>query len=146
MVNFYSNAEKEATTALIKNSSADAQRLILKRLGLTENMKYVDLLDLDEGIDDLSQLDLFNHLGVSFEDAIELKKALMPKTISATVRCHNGDTYDEKTGRDMANEKVISNFNKSLKKAVARWQRAMLNKIRSVDPETFNSVLEEFKK
>lgn len=117
MLNIYKDKEKQTTTAVIAKSANDASSRIVKRLGL-------------------SKIDIY-----LLSDYICLDKAKMNKTYSGRVHCDERDTYDEAVGADKAIKKAMDNHNRAFKRAIIRWQVAMLKKIKTVSPETFDEAM-----
>lgn len=117
MLNIYKDKEKQTTTAVVTKSEHDARSRIVRRLGL-------------------SSLDIY-FIG----DYLCLDKTKMNKTYSGTVHCDERDTYDEAVGVDKAVKKAMDNHNRAFMRAIIRWQVAMLKKIKSVSPETFDEAV-----
>lgn len=121
MLNIYKDKEKQSTTAVVTKSEYDARSRIVRRFGL-------------------SKLDI--HL---IGDYLCLDKTKMNRTYSGTVHCDERDTYDEAVGADKAIKKAMDNHNRAFKNAIIRWQVAMLKKIKTVSPETFDEAVTKAK-
>jgi hypothetical protein len=132
MVHFYENEGKKVVTAVIKDSKDDAKIQVIKRLGLSN-----EFIESEVGLGYVSCCDI--------SPVLKLDTLEMPNTVSATVHVQEGDTYDRQVGRDAANDKVIKNFESSKKKALIRWQLAMLKQIKNVSPETFDEAFAKLK-
>ena len=65
----------------------------------------------------------------------------MTNKVVGTVRCDDRDTYSAEVGEAEAVKKAMSNHNRAFKKALTRWQIAMLKDIIAVSPDTFEEAL-----
>ena len=132
MLKIFSNNEKKSTTAVVEKCEMDAVAKIGRCIAASNNV----ILNKNE-----------NRRKASIKFACKcvphISKAVMPKTIKATVTCDSRDTYSAKAGEAEAVKKAMSNHNKSFKKAIKRWQVAMLKDIIAVSPETFEEALHE---
>lgn len=116
-VRVYENKSKKSTTAVLQDVQFDAIFKILKVL----NSHNHDL----QGICEVPNLE----------------SALIPTKIVATTVCHAGDEFDSDEGRKVAIKKVMKKHNLSFRKALKRWQIAMLKDIIAVSPDTFEEAL-----
>lgn len=73
--------------------------------------------------------------------AVHSEEATMCDTYSGTVVCHADDVYDEKVGESEAVKKAMRNHNTAFKKALIRWQAAVLKDVIAASPETFEQAL-----
>lgn len=116
MLDVYHNEAKRVTTAVIKDTEYDAFNLIAKRFLTGEEEYYGEEIPCADS-------------------------AIMCNRYSAIVTCDERDKYDTAIGEDMAVKKAMDNHNRGLKKAILRWQAAMIKKVREVSPETFEAAL-----
>ena len=62
-----------------------------------------------------------------------------------TVTCREGDDFDAKVGESLAVKKAMDNHKAGFKKAIIRWQAAVLKDIIRVSPKTFDEALAKAK-
>ena len=120
LLDIYRNEDKKTTTAVINYCDNDAINRVMKRLGLN----IEDMIGRDR-------------------DVFHVREALMASKTDATVKCNEKDTYNAKEGENEAVKKAMSNHNKSFKKALLRWQIAMIKDIKNVSPETFDEAIKK---
>lgn len=121
MLQIFRNEKKKTTTAVIDYSAFDAIRHIEKRLNLK-----------DGACDCVANV-------------LEFDKAIMSDKYTGTVTCDDRDEYSEAAGENAAVLKTMRNHHKGYEKALVNWQVAMLKKIKTVSPETFEKALEKIK-
>lgn len=126
----YVNKEKQTTSAVLKDTAFDAVEAIARRMGVeidgcTCGCIYGVEMDLSD---------------------IALDKAVMHDRYSATVKVHGDDVFNEDEGEKRAVKKAMDNHKDAFTRALTRWQVAMLKKIKSVSPETFDKALEKANK
>lgn len=123
MLDVYRNNTKKTTTAVIENSELDALRHISKKIGL----------DLESD----------DYLIENDSDVLCLDTLLMSDKYTGTVTCAESDEYSDKVGEDMAVKKAMNNHRNGFKRAIVRWQTAMIKKILGASPETFSEALQK---
>lgn len=111
--------EKKTTTAELSGTKFDAIAHIIKVLGIRYSK-----------IDD----------AMNYSD-MKLYEAVMSEVYTGTVTCDEKDDYDEAVGESEAVKKAMSNHNKAFKRALTRWQIAMIKRIINVSPDTFDTAL-----
>lgn len=116
MFKSYTNSGKLTTTVVLSGNSDDAINYVIKRLGISD--ENLNLLRLD--------------------------KLEMQDSYKGTVKCKPDDTFDTAKGIELATKKAMKNRDNAFRKAIIRWQLAMLNKIKSISPDTFNEAYEKF--
>lgn len=136
MLQVIMNEEKKSTTAILRGTSTDALEKIGRRIVST----HPETMCLDDSLDKKSMYTqvALNSLPNGFE-------AIMPDKIVGTVRCSEEDTFDEEVGRKEAIKKATEKHNKTFKKAIIRWQAAMIKDIINVSPETFDEAFSKVK-
>lgn len=136
---YFENKEAKTTTAVLENCQDEAVAYVEKRL----SNWYIEeefMADVCEFVFASEHQDMFK--GSKFE--IPHKEALkIPEKIRATVRLNPVDRYNKKVGQLYAKEKAMENKKSALRKAIKRWQIAMLKDIMAINPETFKEALEK---
>lgn len=102
-----------------------------------------DALDHVQKVFESSTGSIKNNIDSLTTGVPEAPKAFMPNTISAVVRCHEGDNYSEDVGTDEAVKKAMFKHHKAFKKALLDWQRAIVKDIIAVSPDTFGKAIRE---
>lgn len=136
MLQIFTNNKKKSTTAIINGCGTDA----LERIGRTILGRHPECVVDEESLDKKSM-----HIQVAIQSLPNGAKAIMSNKIAGTVRCSDQDEYKEEVGESEAVKKAMSNHNKAFKKALIRWQVAMLKDIMAVSPETFDEALHKVK-
>ena len=75
--------------------------------------------------------------------ALKLDKAVMVDKCTATVTLDPEDADDEAVAESEAVKKAMSNHKNSFNKAIKRWMVAILNKIKTVNPEIFAEAVKQ---
>lgn len=132
MLQIFTNNEKKSTTAIINNCSTDA----LERIGRTILGRHPECIITDESADKRTR-----NVQVALQSLPNGAKAIMTNKIVGTVKCDERDTYVAEIGEGEAVKKAMGNHNKAFKKALTRWQIAMLKDIIAVSPDTFEEAL-----
>ena len=132
MLKIFENTKKKSTIAVVENCEMDAVAKIARQIAASNNI----VLNPEKNRRTES-------IRFAKKCVPHAEKARMPKSIKATVTCDSRDTYNAKVGEAEAVKKAMSNHNKSFKKAIKRWQVAMLKDIIAVSPETFEEALHE---
>ena len=128
MAKIIRDAEKKTTKAVINGASRDAVKHIRKIYSANESENEKKANKRAEGKEGCKCMDsLVPCIGA----------ALMHDDYSGTVKCFGDDKYDESVGEDLAVQKAMMNHQSAFKKAVIRWQVAVLKKVQRVSPETF---------
>lgn len=133
MLKINRSERKKSTTAIIEGSRADALRAVLKRLGVNE-VEY----DSESGI--------ITVCPVQTAECMNVDKLFMNDTYLGTTFCHKDDVYDEKVGEDVAVKKAMDNHKAAFKRAIVRWQVAMIKDIMKASSNTFEEALEKARK
>ena len=121
MLQIFRNEKKKTTTAVIESAAFDAVKHIEKRLNIRDGACNCAAAIL------------------------EFDKAIMSDKYTGTVTCDFRDVYNEVVGEDEAVLKAMRNHHKGYEKALVNWQVAMLKKIKTVSPETFEKAFEKIK-
>lgn len=74
-----------------------------------------------------------------------LEEAYMANKYVGTVTVREGDTFDKTTGENLAVKKAMDNHKNAFRKAIIRWQTAMLKDIIRVSPATFDEAVTKAK-
>lgn len=137
MLQIFTNNEKKSTTAIINDCGTDA----LERIGRTILGRHPECVIIDDESDKKSK-----NIQVALQSLPNGGKAIMSNKIVGTVKCDERDTYSTEVGEGEAVKKAMANHNKAFKKALTRWQIAMLKDIIAVSPETFEEALNSVRK
>ena len=132
MLQIFTNNEKKSTTAIINDCGTDA----LERIGRTILGRHPECIVIDDTIDKKSM-----NIQVALQSLPNGASAVMTNKVVGTVRCDDRDTYSAEVGEAEAVKKAMSNHNRAFKKALTRWQIAMLKDIIAVSPDTFEEAL-----
>lgn len=130
MIRTYVNSEKETTVAVVDDFEYDAVKRIVKVMPEIVEGAAKDLCGCCGGI----QFDV---------NAFALRHAFIQGPIKGVVKCHGEDKFDYATGENEAVKKAMNNHNKAFNRALKNWQVAILKKICSVNPGTFNQAVDE---
>lgn len=124
---------KRITTVKVTGTESLAQKQMAKRLGIKEASIVISTANSGMECKDPLQV------------ALSLDILEMNDTYSGNVVCHDelGDTYDEVKGSDLAQEKAFKNMREAAASRFKRWQERMIQKIYTVNPETFDEALEK---
>lgn len=124
---------KRITTVKVTGTESLAQKQMAKRLGIKESSIVISTANSGMECKDPLQV------------ALSLDILKMNDTYSGNVVCHDelGDTYDEVKGSDLAQEKAFKNMREAAASRFKRWQERMIQKIYTVNPETFDEALEK---
>ena len=122
---------RKTTTAVIINSRDHARDIVAKKLGISKRAAAMSQLNHQFGVDDIT------------ESVLNLSSLDINDTYKGTVRCAEDDTYDASQGAKIACEKAYDHMKTASDKAIKRWQKKMLLKIESTNPETFRELLNE---
>lgn len=118
MINYtYDNNE---VVSKIENCEMDAVFDIVKRhpyLSLTLNMRVGEEVDSDW------RTAIYNQYKKAGFDTLPygLDRAIIPNSFTGVGRPLEGDVYDEHTGVETANHKMLKKYNTSKDKAMKRW-------------------------
>jgi hypothetical protein len=132
MLTIFTNNDKKTTTAVINDFETDA----LQRIGRTILGRHPECVITDEPWDKREI-----HVRLALNSLPNGNKAIMSNKIVGTVKCDEEDEYKADVGEGEAVKKAMKNHNKAFKKALVRWQAAMLQDIMAVSPETFEQAL-----
>lgn len=124
---------KRITTVKVTGTESLAQKQMAKRLGIKEASIVISTANSGMECKDPLQI------------ALSLDLLKMNDTYSGNVVCHDelGDTYDEVKGSDIAQEKAFKNMREAAASRFKRWQERMIQKIYTVNPETFDEALKK---
>ena len=114
---------KKVTTAIVTDCEMDAVRRIHKRFFANEQ-------------DDCCP----KCCGIPHEEV-----AIINDKFISSVRLADGDEYSEELGESLAVKKNMEKHQNAFKKAIVRWQVAMLKDIKRVQPETFEEAFNKVK-
>lgn len=128
MLKVYTNKKEKTTTVVTRDNDMDAINKVVGRLNI-------------RGLINDSMPD---YIVSSVIRAFELKHLIMPTDSKATVKCREQDVFSEEVGVREATLKMKNNYQKSMEKAFVRWQVAMLRKIYTTNPSTFDAALSKF--
>lgn len=122
---------RQVTVAVMTNTEGYARVKVLKKFGIANKFigGFTGLFSFGEPSD--------------IEKALCLDKLKMNDKYTAVVKCQNGDKPDEQQGEKEVRIKVLANLHRAEHKAYKKWQVAMIKKIIEVNPDTFESALEE---
>lgn len=74
-----------------------------------------------------------------------LEEAYMSNKYTGTVTVREGDTFDKKTGESLAVKKAMANHKGAFRKAIIKWQTAVIKDIMRVSPDTFDESVAKAK-
>lgn len=128
MLRVFFNEIKGTTTAVVEDSEFDAMRHIDKvynaQVSETSNKCCVCVPQIG---------------------APRLGEAYMANKYVGTVTVREGDTFDKTTGERLAVKKAMDNHKNAFRKAIIRWQTAILKDIIRVSPATFDEAVAKAK-
>lgn len=130
MLEVVQNDKKKTTTAIIANSEKDAICHVLKRLGVQYDVGSTPDGDV-----------CINFCGIDMVSAFKLNALKMSGKYTGTVRCNEADTYDERVGTDEAVKKAMRNHKNGFRRAIIRWQSAVIKVVYDISPDSFKEAL-----
>lgn len=74
-----------------------------------------------------------------------LEEAYMSNKYAGVVTVREDDVFDEKVGENLAVKKAMENHKNGFRKAIIRWQVAMIKDIIRVSPATFDEAVTKAK-
>lgn len=118
----------KATKAVIEKCQCDAMKHVAKRLGISRR-------------DDVDGTTFFDPY--SIVEKFHINELKMHKSYSGIVSCDERDAFSDVIGESEAVKKAMANHNVSFKKAIKRWQVAVLKELIKVDKDIFGEALHE---
>lgn len=113
------HSTSKKTEAIIQDTDKDAIKHISRVLG-------VNLLKYDTNWDTM---------------LLHTDKLIMNSEYHGNTVCDDRDDFNVNTGKGVATKKAKANHNKAFKKALIRWQVAMIKTIIKASPDTFEVAL-----
>lgn len=129
MLRTFNNMAKGTTTALVENCEFDA-------------MAHIDKIYSAQLSGDVSGMCPMCRPEI---EVPRLEEAFMASKYVGTVTCREGDSFDAKVGESMAVKKAMDNHKAGFRKAIVRWQAAVIKDIIRVSHDTFDEALAKAK-
>lgn len=133
MLKVHEDKKKKTVAVVLSGGSSDALMHVVKRLDLQDSGFKYNTAANDKFLDNV----------IMVADKLHLNELFMPDRNSGLARCYEDDIYDTEVGKKVALEKAERNYERSFRKAIIRWQVAVLRDVYRISPRTFKEAVDK---
>lgn len=106
--------------AISRGECDSLARQVAKQLGISKREFEEYMFSKGLGVD------------TEYDNSLCMNKLFIADVHKGIVKCHEDDTFDIEVGKKEAAKKVARNIEKAKEKALARWKKAMVNKVNNI--------------
>ena len=129
------------TIAKVRHTGDIAMNIVAKRMNIEGIMRdFINMnSDSSYGVYDDTEIAYLNEVA----KILSVDTLKMANEFTGKVKLQPGDTFSEEVGEKEAIMRVVEKISQSTDSAILKWQVAMLNKIKGVDPVLFEKAVKK---